>query len=590
MKKISLMTLIICMMMALTACGDKTSVTEKEEDLRDNEVTESIAEIAPEEEAEEKPQSQDLKEPETEEEPSVVIEKPQILSLQETRNARYEGINDFEKLLVISESNNVMFWEDADKYPEMDRVLSEIEGMQTRTMEDEADNMLSFAKEMGMTDGDAENFKTQVSKSDVQIRRADSIVLSYLTDSYADYGFIEDFRGMQGSNYDVQTGKQLLLSDVIMDMEPVPAAVLNELNSHLWAGEGYSENVVKEYFKNTPEDGISWTLDYNGVTFYFGDGDLEEPGNGCLSATVSFAEYPELFDEKYTNVPEAYMVALVLDHSFFTDLDADGTLEELNCSGVYNETDRFYSRLGIYTDFTGSYHYEDLFAYGFQPYYVKTADGNHYIYMFCEESESGNRQMMLVVYNVNGGALTRVGDMNIAPAYIPSDHFVLPLNPNHMLLDNYDSQAQDAEYYMVGVDGMPVAEANSIQEGSAEYYDVEPDPEDAVDIESLEPVDAKDPLLEQISDTYYAYMKVNPQSGETVYYPNFTLQLSEDGTGYLETEDDYFEFSWYTETDGTITLEGVEQYYYLTPYKDNSLGFEKLWFSMHMNERLLWIY
>ena len=583
MKKISLVTLIICMMVALSACGDKTEVTEKE-------VTESITDSVAGQETTEVPQSQDAEEAEAdEEEQPSVVEKPQILSLQESRNARYEGINDFEKLLLISEFNIVTFWEGADMYPEMNRTLSEIEGMQTRTMEDEADNMLSFAKEMGMADGDAENFETQVSKLDVQIRRADSIVLSYLTDSYADYGFIEDFIGLQGSNYDVQTGKELLLSDVITDMEPIPAAVRKELNSHLLAGEGYSESIVEEYFKNTPEDGISWTLDYNGVTFYFADGELEEAGNGCLSATVSFAEYSELFNEKYTQVPEAYMVRLPLDHAFYTDLDGNGLLERVECSGVYNETDRFYSQFGIYTNSDGHYHYEDLFAYGFQPYYVKTADGNHYIYLFCEESESGNRQMMLAVYNVNGGELTKVGDMNIAPAYIPSDYFVLPLDPNHMLLDNYDSQAQDAEYYRVGTDGFPVLQQES-QEEVAEVYDVEPDPEDAVDIDSLKLVEAGDPLLEQIPDTYYAYMKVNPQSGETVYYPKFTLQLSEDGSGYLETEDDYFEFLWYVETDGTIILEGKELYYYLTPYKDKSLGFEKLWFSMHMNERLLWIY
>ena len=583
MKKISLVTLIICMMMALSACSDKT-----EEGIQDKEVTESVTDSAAEQETEEKPQSPDAKNSQTEEQPREV--ELQILSLQESRNARYEGINDFEKLLVVSEFNNVIFWEGADKYPEMDRRLSEIEGMQNRTMEDEADNMLSFAEEMGMTDGDAENFETQVSKSDIQIRRADSIVLSYLTDSYADYGFIEDFRGMQGSNFDVQTGEELLLSDVIIDMEPIPTAVLKELNNHILAGEGYSENVVEDYFKNTPEDGISWTLDYNGVTFYFGEGDLEEPGNGCLSATISFAEYPELFDEKYTNIPEAYMVRLPLDQAFFTDLDGNGMLERVDCSGVYNETDRFYSQFGIYTDSAGSYRYEDLFAYGFQPYYVKTVDGNHYIYLFCEESESGSRQMMLVVYNINNGMITRVGDRNMAPAYIPSDRFVLPLDPNHMFLDNCDSQAQDAEYYIVGADGMPVPEENSIQEGSAEYYDVELNPEGAMDIESLKEVEAGDPLLDQIPDTYYAYMMVNPQSGETVYYPKFTLQLSEDGRGYFETEEDYFEFLWYADTDGTITLEGKELYYYLTPYKDSSLGFEQLWFSMHMNERLLWIY
>ena len=63
---------------------------------------------------------------------------------------------------------------------------------------------------------------------------------------------------------------------------------------------------------------------------------------------------------------------------------------------------------------------------------------------------------MLVVYNVNGGIVTRVGDMNIAPAYVALDTFVLPLDPNNLLLDNYDSLAQDAEVYKVGKDGMPV--------------------------------------------------------------------------------------------------------------------------------------
>lgn len=162
MKKTSLVMLFLCMIIALTACGGKTKVTEKEEEFREKEVTESIAESAPGEEVE---------------------EKPQILSLQESRTTRYEGVGDFEKLLLVSEFNNVTFWKDTGKYPEMDRVLSEIESMQIRTMEDEADNMLSFAEEMGMADVDAENFKTQVSKSDVQIRRADSIVLSYLTDT-----------------------------------------------------------------------------------------------------------------------------------------------------------------------------------------------------------------------------------------------------------------------------------------------------------------------------------------------------------------------------------------------------------------------
>ena len=435
MKKVLFIALLMCCIGTFTACGKENPQTTG--------APETVEDKTPEKETQESSDKE-------------VVESPEILSLKETYATRYEWQDAL--WLLYSKYSNVTMWEGAEQYPEIDRALSETAGMQIRSMEDEADNILSFITDMGMLDGDLADFETQVSTSNAQVRRADSVVLSYVTDSYADYGFIEDFRSIWGRNYDVQTGKELLLSDVILNMDAIPGIVCKELNSHLWAGEDYPETVVKEYFMNTPEDGISWSLDYNGVTFYFGYDDFTEMSSVGKTATISFAEYPELFNKKYMNVPEAYMVRLQLDYSFFTDLDSDGILEEVNCNGLFNETDRFYTQFGIYTDVNGSYQYEELFAYDYQPYYVKTEDGDHYIYLFCEESEIGNHvqgQMMLVVYNVNDGVITRVGDMNIAPAYIPSDMFLLPLDPNHMLLDHYDSGAQDFEVYKVGKDGMP---------------------------------------------------------------------------------------------------------------------------------------
>ena len=435
MKKVLFIALLMCCIGTFTACGKENPQTTG--------APETVEDKTPEKETQESSDKE-------------VVESPEILSLKETYAARYEWQDAL--WLLYSKYSNVTMWEGAEQYPEIDRALSETAGMQIRSMEDEADNILSFITDMGMLDGDLADFETQVSTSNAQVRRADSVVLSYVTDSYADYGFIEDFRSIWGRNYDVQTGKELLLSDVILNMDAIPGIVCKELNSHLWAGEDYPETVVKEYFMNTPEDGISWSLDYNGVTFYFGYDDFTEMSSVGKTATISFAEYSELFNKKYMNVPEAYMVRLQLDYSFFTDLDSDGILEEVNCNGLFNETDRFYTQFGIYTDVNGSYQYEELFAYDYQPYYVKTEDGDHYIYLFCEESEIGNHvqgQMMLVVYNVNDGVITRVGDMNIAPAYIPSDMFLLPLDPNHMLLDHYDSGAQDFEVYKVGKDGMP---------------------------------------------------------------------------------------------------------------------------------------
>ena len=441
MKKLLLVTLMVCVIGTFAACRSENPIMETENSY----ATETTEESVVENDVEEIPED-------TSNEGEEVVELPQVLSMAQTYTTRYEWQDDI--WVMYSEYSNITMWEGAEQYPEMDGTLSEIAGMQTRTMDDEADNIISFVQEI--MDANSTDFETQVSTLDVQVRRADSVVVSFLSDSYSDYGFIEDFRGMWGSNYDAQTGEQLLLSDVVLDMEAIPGIVLEELNSHLWAGDFYQEAVVKDYFANTPEDGISWTLDYNGVTFYFGDGELTESGNGRQTATVSFAEHPELFEEKYMNVPEAYMARLPLDSSFFTDLDGDGTLEELNVTGVYNEEGRFYSQFGIYTDTDGHYHYEDFYAYGYNPYYVKTADGKHYLYLFCEENDADNRQMMLVVFDVSDGQFVRAGEINVAPAYIPSDNFILPLNPDNLLLDNFDSLEQDFGIYMVGENGMPI--------------------------------------------------------------------------------------------------------------------------------------
>lgn len=455
MKKILLLTLLICFIATFTACGKENvqtvGVPESVENSTVKQKTEPIVDKIKKPEtllAESKEEKK--KETIVEETPTV----PKILSLIQTYSFRYEWQDSV--LLLCSEHSNVTMWKAAEQYPEMNRVLSEIAGMLSRSVDDEADNILSFIKEMGMLDGDIENFETQVSTSDAQVRRADSVVFSLLTDSYSDYAFIDDFRGLWGSNYDVQTGKELILTDVILDMDPIPDIVLKELNRHIWAGDLYSETVVAEYFKNTPMDGIRWSLDYNGVTFYFGADELSDMSSGGMSATVSFAEYPELFNEKYMNIPTAYMVRLPLDYSFFADLDKDGTLEELNCTGFYDETESVYTDFGIYTDLDGYYHYEELFAYDYQPYYIKTEDGNHYIYLFCEQSQEENPHMMLVAYNVCGGTITRIGEMNISPSYISSNTFVLPLDPNNMWLVNYESSNQEAGYYMIGVDGLPM--------------------------------------------------------------------------------------------------------------------------------------
>ena len=367
---------------------------------------------------------------------------------------------DDEILLVVSEYSAVTLSEDStQKYSVLSDTLDQTKNMTVRSLEDEFDNLLSTAKEELAFLG-ADSFVTKSSTLDVQIRRADSAAVSVLSDSFLVYGNIND-RYLNGTTYDTETGKQLMITDVIKDMSKIPAIVKKELTAHTWTGDFTSENAVEDYFRDTPEDGIRWTLDYSGVTIYFRNGDVAEIGrNGHLAATVSFAQYPELFNEKYRTAPKSYIVELPLNHPFYADLDSDGNLEELNVTPVLHESGLFYEAFDIYTDTDAQYYHAEFSADnayrtgGYHPYYIKTADARHYLYVFAEGSDLASNDMELRVIDITGGGFKEVGDMHIAPGYVPIDCTWVLTDPENMMLENFETQ-QETAAYCVGSDGMP---------------------------------------------------------------------------------------------------------------------------------------
>lgn len=382
--------------------------------------------------------------------PGYVEVQPISLKKQFYNLSEWDG----DRLLVHSEYSHVTLWyNDTAAYAELTNALEQSANSIKQNMESEYNDLCSSVRDELWTE---ENAEAWVSNYDIQVRRADSVVLSLLADSYADYGFIDDLRAMHGVTYDTQTGQKLTLNDVVDVNDVLTDAIAKELNRHQWAGDCDYRNTVAEYFANVPSDGISWTLDYNGVTFYFSDGDLEEPGNGLKTATVTFAEYPELFDTKYKSIPDAYIAELPVDSSFFTDLDGDGNNEELNVTGYYNSDIGSYSQVGIYATADGHYNYEECSAAGFIPYYVKTADGGHYLYLFIKHYDGGPVPMFtLRVYDVSGGKVSSVGEMNAGPGYVPTDIYRVPTDPENFYLDDFDSMAQDMMAYAVGSAGMP---------------------------------------------------------------------------------------------------------------------------------------
>lgn len=403
-KRIVCVILALCFTVAFTSCGDKTpqdveTTTQNTENNAKEEIT--------------------------------------VLSLNKEYVSHYEWYEDYPEMLVRSEYSTVVLDESfATEYPALAKTLSETSIMRKKSMEEEKDNLLFDATKEFMNDG--EYFSTYISTLDVQVRRADRIAVSILEDYYSDYG-----RSFNGLNYDTESGNLLALSDVITDTSEISEIVENIIMNRIGEEEPFGETAVADYFVNTAQEDINWTLDYNGVTFYFNAGAIAPTNFGVQTATVTFAEYPELFNEKYTVVPDAYIISLPVSSSFYTDVTGNNRLEEIIVMGDCDTESRYYNTLSVY--YEGSFHNEEWSAYELDPYYVKTADGNSYIYLFSLNSEDENRETVLSVFKLENGEVEFVDTSEIGMLCKGNNIFALPTDPNNLLLDAYDG-ATDSVY------------------------------------------------------------------------------------------------------------------------------------------------
>ncbi len=394
LKRIIGILLTLCFMVAFTSCGE-----------------DSPQEVTPDETAQT-----------AENEKSEEIT---VLSLNKEYISHYEWYEDHPTMLVRSEYTDVTLDRSMEKkYPLLAKALTETSVMRKRTMEEEKDNFIVTATEEILNDSEA--FSTYVSTLDVQVRRADSVAVSIVED----YNSGTD-RAFNCLNYDTESGKLLALSDVVTDIARLPAIVEKEVTSRVFQGESDVETAIPDYFKNTPEEDVTWALEYNGITFYFEPGAVAPTNFGIQTATVTFAEHPDLFKEKYTAVPDAYVVSLPLSSPFFTDITGDKRADELSVSGNYDPYGRYYYTLAISSE-SSSYEV-DWFSYDLNPYYVKTADGDSYLYVFSEESEEEDRQMILCVFSLKNGEIKQVSETETGMLYKGDNVFIVPTDPDMLI-------------------------------------------------------------------------------------------------------------------------------------------------------------
>lgn len=443
MKKSTGMIISLCVLLTATACNaDKTEESSSTTSASQTTSATQTEDTSKTEATVQTEQTEDIV-------PEVVPSETetQILNISRKYVYQYEWIDGNVEPIVICEGSAVILNdEDAERYPELAKALSDSADYQEIYINEEFAGLKDQALASEGTD-------TLISTMDMQVRRADSSVVSVLYDSYLYNGMNEGSRGFGGAVYDTATGKTLHLPDVVTDIDAFAKTVEDQLFGTVGADMFYRDDIIKEYFEMYGADGTHWTLDYNGITMYFDEGEIADRGFGAMSVTITFAEHPELFNEKYTEVPEAYIVSLPMKSAFYTDLDGNGSCEELTIYDRYDEENVYSATVDICT--ADDMYTESLWAYGCEPCYVKTADGKHYLYLFTELET----QMYLYVYDITNGTVSKAGESNVAPYYNDGISAV-PTDPDSMHFDIFGDGAGGgisdiSDIFTVGADGMP---------------------------------------------------------------------------------------------------------------------------------------
>lgn len=221
------------------------------------------------------------------------------------------------------------------------------------------------------------------SRNSVFVSRADDSILSIEKSFEDDYGGAHGTHGSLGYNYDPVTGEALQLSSVCKD--------LNKLSDLVWAEliqkyAQYEELLEKENARGMILDQtVNWTMDYFGIELYFNLYEIAPYAAGTQRIFIPFAKYPELFEARYTILPEKCVVPLLPGQGYEVDLNRDGNSVPV---GVYyseqdisedGEQERFNVKVGDQSLDVIRWHYDC------ENYLVKMG-GFYYIYVYlkCE--------------------------------------------------------------------------------------------------------------------------------------------------------------------------------------------------------------
>jgi len=228
----------------------------------------------------------------------------------------------------------------------------------------------------------------------VYMQRADKRIVSFLEGVEKYTGGIHPDYFWYGRNYSTDSGENIKLSDVLTDTKKLPS-ILEKKITEKYPDVAFFD--LKDTFSKYKDDEFTWTIDYQGITFWFSPYEIASFAVGTLSAKIWFDEYPDMFNKVYVNAPENYVVTLPVGLDIEFDLIKDDKAKD----SVYTEKiiDQYGSYNMLSVTVNGKTFTDEIsYAYDFDVYLAHMGDKN-YIY---SDSLSDNDYHMLSTWDING--------------------------------------------------------------------------------------------------------------------------------------------------------------------------------------------
>lgn len=248
-------------------------------------------------------------------------------------------------------------------------------------------------------------------------------------------------------NYDVATGKEITLENLVSDKEALYNAIKKELSekydASLFLEEDTLTKTLHDYVCDAAYGGLKFSIEKDGVSFWFGNYDLTAYVYGCQMVTVPFKGNDGLFNKEYVTGEEDYVKTVVPGVDY--KLSSGHSLSVLEC---YDQDG--YVVLDIAYD-NVSNKVKEFEGYDNQQTYLVHKSGKDYLYCqargYSEDDE-------LLIYALGGAQLG-------TPKHLAEDvklgcAMINPKKVNmYLRVDVFATMNIMKEFY-IGEDGMPV--------------------------------------------------------------------------------------------------------------------------------------